>query len=577
MFHSHEATERHDKIYALLGMSTDAYNVAELLPDYKLPWKVVFYRLIKFLLGEHVSVETQDDMELATIKSNGYVIGRVSSVTPSSGWGDITKVEVVSKTMSGQTKRWTWNLYASANPVQKGDLVYLQKGAPNPTIIRSYNEHFVVIMIAATPPKEILIKELNKGLIYNRYTEWSEFWGMVKMFTHNLLLVWDWRGVGNLTDQEKNKFTLEMNNQVKDQKVTELDVHLGKVIELLQMAIILSLLEGNEEAKKMKEDVKKRCEKHPDMLVGLGNLASIYQSQGRWREAEELGMQVIEIMEVVLGEGHPDTLTSMSNLASTYQSQGKWKQSEELFVLVIEMREKLHGSEQSDGVANMASLASTYQSQGRWKEAEEQLIKVIKIIQKVHGNEHPDALVSMANLASTYKSQGRWKEAEELGVQVMGKMRAVLGEEHSNTLTSMANLASTYQYQEQWKEAEELWVQVVETSARVLGAEHPDTLTGRANLASTYQNQGRWREAEALFVQVIGIMRKVLGDEYPDTIACINNLAFTFKALGRTQEAISLMRECLQLQEQTLGPQHPDTASSLEVLMLWAEESGIDI
>lgn len=36
-------------------------------------------------------------------------------------------------------------------------------------------------------------------------------------------------------------------------------------------------------------------EKHPSMLASMGNLASVYQEQGRWKEAEELWVQVLEI------------------------------------------------------------------------------------------------------------------------------------------------------------------------------------------------------------------------------------------------------------------------------------------
>ena len=42
----------------------------------------------------------------------------------------------------------------------------------------------------------------------------------------------------------------------------------------------------------------------------------------------------------VLGPEHPDTLTSMANLASTYRSQGRWDEAEELEVQVIEMRKR---------------------------------------------------------------------------------------------------------------------------------------------------------------------------------------------------------------------------------------------
>jgi hypothetical protein len=37
----------------------------------------------------------------------------------------------------------------------------------------------------------------------------------------------------------------------------------------------------------------------------------------------------------VLGEEHPSTLTSMGNLASTYWNQGRWKEAEELEVQVM--------------------------------------------------------------------------------------------------------------------------------------------------------------------------------------------------------------------------------------------------
>lgn len=40
-------------------------------------------------------------------------------------------------------------------------------------------------------------------------------------------------------------------------------------------------------------------------------------TQGWWKEAEELGIQVIEICKRVLGEEHPETLTNMANLART--------------------------------------------------------------------------------------------------------------------------------------------------------------------------------------------------------------------------------------------------------------------
>jgi hypothetical protein len=46
-------------------------------------------------------------------------------------------------------------------------------------------------------------------------------------------------------------------------------------------------------------------------------LASTYRNQGRWKEAEELDVQVMEMRKRVLREEHLDMLTSMNNLSFT--------------------------------------------------------------------------------------------------------------------------------------------------------------------------------------------------------------------------------------------------------------------
>jgi hypothetical protein len=56
----------------------------------------------------------------------------------------------------------------------------------------------------------------------------------------------------------------------------------------------------------------------------MSNLAVTYQNQDRFKEAEQLEMQVLGARKRMLGD-HPDILQSMNNLA-TYQSQGRLKE-----------------------------------------------------------------------------------------------------------------------------------------------------------------------------------------------------------------------------------------------------------
>ena len=72
------------------------------------------------------------------------------------------------------------------------------------------------------------------------------------------------------------------------------------------------------------------------------NIALVYIEEGKWKALQVVAM---EKRKHLLGEEHPDTLTSMGNLASIYNNQGKWKEVEALEVVVIEKRKHLMGEE----------------------------------------------------------------------------------------------------------------------------------------------------------------------------------------------------------------------------------------
>ncbi|KAF2685426.1 TPR-like protein [Lentithecium fluviatile CBS 122367] len=313
---------------------------------------------------------------------------------------------------------------------------------------------------------------------------------------------------------------------------------------------------------------------HPETLISMANLASTYWNQGLWKDAEALEVQVIERRKTKLGAHHPDTLNSMNNLALTYLDQGRWEDAEVLFMQVMETVKTKLGADHPSTLTSMANLALTYRNQGRWKDAEELEVQVMGTRKTKLEADHPDTLISMNNLASTYLDQGRWKDAEELGVQVMETRKTKLGADHPDTLTSMANLASTYRKQGRWKDAEELEVQVMGTRKTKLGADHPDTLISMNNLASTYLDQGRWKDAEELGVQVMETRKTKLGADHPSTLTSMGNLALTYWNQGRCSEAEALEVQVMETRKKKLGADHHDTLTSMANLALTYLDQG---
>ncbi|KAK9384145.1 hypothetical protein V1515DRAFT_576687 [Lipomyces mesembrius] len=137
-------------------------------------------------------------------------------------------------------------------------------------------------------------------------------------------------------------------------------------------------------------------------------------SDGRWKEAETLLVQVMEFRKTVLGEEHPDTLTSMNNLADLFHSQGKYEAAEPLYKETLRLSKKVLGEEHPDTLTSMNNLAGLFHSQGKYEAAELLYKETLRLSKKVLGEEHPNTLTSMNNLAGLFHSQGKYEAAELL-------------------------------------------------------------------------------------------------------------------------------------------------------------------
>ncbi|KAL4862232.1 nucleoside phosphorylase domain-containing protein [Aspergillus spectabilis] len=172
-------------------------------------------------------------------------------------------------------------------------------------------------------------------------------------------------------------------------------------------------------------------EERENYLELVRDIGRCLRTDGRYNEAAVLFEDIVKLKERAKSDPSTSILITMSDLASTYWNQGRWKEAEKLDKQAMEIRKQVLGPEHPE------TLLRTME------EAEELEVPVLPIRKRVLGPEHPDALFSMANIACTYRYQGRWKEAEELEVQVLPIRERVLGPEHPDTLRSMANLAYT--------------------------------------------------------------------------------------------------------------------------------------
>jgi hypothetical protein len=216
MFHPRGATDRRDKVYALLGMSTDS---SALRVDYTAQWGDVFRRLISQILGPSVTVVTWPDQETAVIAADVCVLGRVTKIGFPDDRGGKQEIEVKSKHFRSPnivtySLFWdsTWLIQRTARPVKIGDLLCLVSGAARPTIVRPYKDYCVIIAITTSPPKDFEHAEwlkLKEVGLRSGSDEWTVFRRLIQGFHLKILMLWTWHS--DVTFFESIEDTLEGN------------------------------------------------------------------------------------------------------------------------------------------------------------------------------------------------------------------------------------------------------------------------------------------------------------------------------------------------------------------------------
>lgn len=369
MYHDHEATVRHDKIFALLGMSTDDLTGSGLLIDYNIPWVKLFESLLLFVSGKSLSVEVICDSDIAVAKATGYVMGEVSSVELDISWSDRQQVEVTFwNNFIPSEDRYSWNnsvpsrdrailaFLVSANPIQEGDLVCVLKHNPTPVIVRPRDDFFEIVKFNAVPYDSGVERDwdtdVDNSSIENDYEKWVEALKSITSVTLDFLLVWQW----NATVQQQEYKEVEAKCGI--QKVSS-----SKAERLSKVALVMAGSERFELISQKIQDAIDFCKlsvgkDHPNTLTCMDALGLLCKNNGNWKKAEAVLSGVIQTRILVQGENHSDTLNCMQifgDLATALEKAGLRNDAKRIAFILQVLKDQERTIVDEDGVIFVAN------------------------------------------------------------------------------------------------------------------------------------------------------------------------------------------------------------------------------
>jgi CHAT domain-containing protein/Tfp pilus assembly protein PilF len=302
---------------------------------------------------------------------------------------------------------------------------------------------------------------------------------------------------------------------------------------------------------------------HVDTAEAQNDLAALHYHQAEYEKAEVLYNRALKILEAALGPEHQLVARTQNNLASLLMDLGRLDRAEELFKKALTIREKTLGKEHEDVANTLNNLCTLFLYRGNFQSARSLAERAIEIHQKALEPGHPDLAYSLNNLAMVLQGLGDYHGARPLLERALVLREKALGPDHPLVALSLNNLALWHWRMGENDRALPLYERSAEITRKSLGADHPDYGTSLNNLATLLDDMGDYSRARTLLEQSLKIMEAKLGPEHLNVAAAVNNLALLLQTMGDYGRAEKLLLRSLQIKEKAVGREHPDYLTSL--------------
>jgi len=315
---------------------------------------------------------------------------------------------------------------------------------------------------------------------------------------------------------------------------------------------------------------------HPDIALGLDDLAVLLERELRHRETVPLRERALAIREASLDPLDPWLARSVMVLANHYNHLGRYAEAEPLYRRALDLREQIYGPDiaKSYEAARMVAhahdnLGHFYLGQGRYIDAETEYLAALAVREIGYPPDHHDFGANLSYLARVNWALGDIEEAEDLYRQGLDLRERGLGPDHPDVATSLSSLAMIYTVQGRYEEAEPLYRRALTIRREYLKKEHsppahPGIAMALHSLASLYTEQGRYADAEPLYEEAIDVWNEYFGFEHPRSVGTVSDFAYDLLKMDRPREAAALYAKALDLTEQAYGNSHPRIAGILE-------------
>jgi serine/threonine-protein kinase len=269
----------------------------------------------------------------------------------------------------------------------------------------------------------------------------------------------------------------------------------------------------------------------------------------------------------VYGQEHPQVEPSQYGRAKMLSLLGRYREAADVMLETLPIVEKVSGPRSAPMSFTLSMLGSIHLDLGEYTQAEAFYRRGLEVDRAMAGEEHSSAVASGLNsLAAVLDERGDIDAAEALFLESLAMRRALNPAGHASIAAPLQNLARQALDSGRLAPAATYCSEALTIRTAALGEAHPQTLASRLLCASIDARAGRLEAAASAIDAVRDALAELPEPPKPQRLALLQAQATLAETRGDSEARLQLRRQALTLVESLHAEGHPRRARALLAL-----------
>ena len=262
----------------------------------------------------------------------------------------------------------------------------------------------------------------------------------------------------------------------------------------------------------------------------------------------------------------------LSNLGLLFQTTGRYYEAEEMNSRALDLREELKDPGPLGASCN--NMGVLCKETARYAEADSYLTRALTLTEGSLGKASTAYAVILNNLAVLNQQLGKYEKAEKLMTRALAVAEENIGSKSPNFVRMKVNLAMLYEAQGKKAEAEKIFLEAIAIKKRRLGTKHPDYAVMLQNLAGLYLANGEYDRVEDLLNKALKIYEKKFSTSHPSWAGAMADMGRYHLFMNQPEKAGPEIERAYQVLRSSLPEHHPRLAGLEEARAILEWEKG---